>query len=351
MPVAAADDLAHRLHGGPTTIVVGWGMGRRGNGAGIVRVLDALGAITGNIGVPGAGVSYEVNRRRAFDLSFLRNNAPRFISEPMIGEQILAASDPPIRAVWVTAANPITMLPDSATIARALETRELVVVVDSFLTDTAERAHVVLPTTTLLEDDDILGSYGHHYIGVSRPVVPPPANVRTDLEIMQALAARVGLGDVIAGDARVWKRRVLGNVDKHGITLEQLEQHGVMKHPLVPGPVFAGRRFATPSGRANLMTAEPPPPAVPSAMYPTGPAVAVDRSLAGIAVDAAARRSARSYRASGVGRRYPARRPRPPRIGARRASTFTCSTIRASAATSRSCRRGVGSAQGAASTR
>ena len=67
------------------------------------------------------------------------------------------------------------MLPDSATVARALETRELVVVVDSFLTDTARRATLVLPTTTLVEDDDLLGAYGHHWIGASTPAVAPPA--------------------------------------------------------------------------------------------------------------------------------------------------------------------------------
>lgn len=268
LPTAAADDLADRLHAGPTTIVVGWGMGRRANGAGIVRALDALGAISGNVGVPGAGVSYEVNRRRAFDTSFVRGKAPRYISEPLLGEQILAANDPPIRAVWVTAANPVAMLPDSATIARALETRELVVVVDPFLTDTAERAHVVLPTTTMLEDDDLLGSYGHHYVGVSRPVVPPPPNVKTDLEIMQALAARVGLADALAGDARAWKRRILGKLAEHGITLEQLEEHGPVKHPFVAGPVFGERRFATPTGRANLITAEPPSPSTANPTYP-----------------------------------------------------------------------------------
>ncbi|MEO8705739.1 MAG: molybdopterin-dependent oxidoreductase [Kofleriaceae bacterium] len=268
VPIEVAVDLAHRLHAGPTTIVVGWGMGRRLNGAGIVRALDALGAITGNIGVPGAGVTFEAKRRRPFDLSFVRGNAPRFITEPLLGEQILAATDPPIRAVWITAANPVAMLPDSATTARALETRELVVVVDAFLTDTAERAHVVLPTTTLLEDDDVLGSYGHHMVGVSTPVVPRPANVRSDLEIIQALAARVGLADQVAGDARSWKRRVLGKLAAEGITLEQLEDHGPVNHPFAGPIAFADRRFATPSGRASLMTAEPPSPAVPTAAFP-----------------------------------------------------------------------------------
>jgi anaerobic selenocysteine-containing dehydrogenase len=267
VPVACAEDLAARLHDGPATILVGWGMGRRLNGGGIVRALDALGAITGNIGTRGASVSFETKRRGAFDLSFIPSKSTRFISEPLLGEQILAAKDPPIRAVWVTAANPVAMLPDSATVARALETRELVVVVDSFVTDTAERAHVVLPTTTLLEDDDLLGSYGHHYIGVAQPVVPPPSGVRTDLQIVQAVAARVGLGEALSGDARAWKRKLLAKVEPRGITLEKLEQ-GVVRNPLVPEIQYEGRRFATASGRANLITEVPPSPAIPSPEYP-----------------------------------------------------------------------------------
>ena len=83
------------------------------------------------------------------------------------------------------------MLPDSATVARALETRELVVVVDSFLTDTARRAHLVLPTTTLVEDDDLMGAYGNHWLGASVPVVTPPPGVKSDLEIVQLLAAEI----------------------------------------------------------------------------------------------------------------------------------------------------------------
>ena len=136
-------------------------------------------------------MSFYFRRRGAFDVSFLRKNPPRTISEPLLGSGILEAKEPPVRAVWVTAANPVAMLPDSATVAKALETRELVVVVDSFLTDTGRRAHWVLPTTTLVEDDDLLGAYGHHWLGASTPALAPPAGVRSDLEIVQALARQV----------------------------------------------------------------------------------------------------------------------------------------------------------------
>src|ERR1039457_3892280 len=181
--VEDVDAIASALAERPCSIQVGWGMGRRMNGSAIVRALDALGAISGNLGIPGGGVSFYYKRRGPFDTSFLKKTPPRAIPEPLLGAGILAAEDPPIRAIWVTAGNPVSMLPDSATVARALETRELVVVVDTFVTDTARRATVVLPTTTLVEDDDLLGAYGNHFIGASVPVVRPPAGVKSDLEV------------------------------------------------------------------------------------------------------------------------------------------------------------------------
>jgi anaerobic selenocysteine-containing dehydrogenase len=259
VPLEAADDLADRMADGPTAILVGWGMGRRENGGGIVRALDALGAITGNVGISGGGVSFYFKRRRAFDTALPgAAAAPRTILEPLFGRDLLATSDPPVRAVWITAGNPVAMLPDSETVARALSSREFVVVTDSFMTDTARLAHLILPTPTLLESDDILGSYGHHLVGVAQPVVAPPPDVRSDLAIIQELAARVGLAEELAGTAREWKRRLLRpEAAAGGAALEDLEA-GARRNPLAPAIAFAERRFLTASGRANLMTESPP---------------------------------------------------------------------------------------------
>ncbi len=254
---------------GPSAILVGWGMQRRANGSGTIRALDALGAISGNLGVPGGGVSFYFKRRGAFDTSFIGGlrAAPRSICEPLLGPEVLAAEDPPIRMVWVTAGNPVAMLPESETVARALETREFVVVVDSFLTDTARCADLFLPTTTMLEDDDLLGAYGHHYLANARPVVPPPPGVKTDLEILQALAPRVGLAEAMEGSARDWKKRFLRRAEAKGATLERLEE-GPVLNPFVPKVLFEGRRFPTPSGRVNLIHHAPPEVDLPAPDYP-----------------------------------------------------------------------------------
>jgi anaerobic selenocysteine-containing dehydrogenase len=260
--------IAAMLAGRPCSIQVGWGMGRRMNGSAIVRALDTLGAVSGNLGIPGGGVSFYFKRRGAFDVSFLEKDPPRTISEPLLGSGILEATAPPVRAVWVTAANPVAMLPDSAAVARAFETRELVVVVDSFLTDTGRRAHWVLPTTTLVEDDDLLGAYGHHWLGASTPALAPPAGVLTDLEIIQRLAAVIDarngtpgeeISSKVRGTAREWKERMLAKVAPRGIDASRLERESV-RNPLAEEVLFADRKFPTPSGRMKLVHEVPVSP-------------------------------------------------------------------------------------------
>ncbi len=154
------------------------------------------------------------------------------------------------------------------TVARALETRELVVVVDPFLTDTGRRAHFVLPTTTLVEDDDLLGAYGHHWLGASTPAVAPPQGVLSDLEIVQALAKvideRTGereekISEKVRGTAREWKERLLSRVAPLGLTAARLERESV-RNPFVGKVLFEDRKFPTDTGRMKLVTTLPPVP-------------------------------------------------------------------------------------------
>jgi len=261
---AELERLGEAYTEGPAAILVGWGMQRRSHGSAAVRVLDAVAALAGNIGVAGGGVSFYFKRRGAFDLSFIGGLevAPRSIPEPLLGPGILAADDPPVRMVWVSNGNPVVALPASATVARALGSREMTVVVDSFLTDTARCASVVLPTTTMLEDEDLVGAYGHHYLANVRAVVAPPEGVKTDYEIVRELARLVGLADEFQVDAREWKQRLLRRVAERGASLEALEQ-GPVRNPLAPRVLFADRRFPTKSGKVNLIhEIDPRPPRV-----------------------------------------------------------------------------------------
>lgn len=271
---AQACSLADRFANGPTAILVGWGMQRRQRGGAIVRALDALAAISGNLFRSGGGVSFYFRRRKAFRPFGPTVTPPRVVREPLLGQDLLAAKDPPIRCLWVTAGNPVAMLPDSATVARAIEATEFVVVADCFLTDTANRAHVVLPVPTLLEDSDLLGAYGHHWIAESRPVVAMPPGVRHEVQIFQELARMLHLDSYPQDSLDQLKRWALANVAGQGASLESLRKDGAVRSPVADPLLFPNQRVFTANGRVQLLTeapAEPEllaPPARPGASAP-----------------------------------------------------------------------------------
>lgn len=246
-------DLAQAYSHGPTCSLIGWGLQRRRHGAASIRTIDALAAVSGNLGISGGGASFYYVRRGAFDCSFSDPTVVRrTIPEPVLGAGILSANDPPIRMVYVWAANPVAMLPDSELMAEALRSREFTVVVDPFLTDTAQCADLVLPTTTFLEEDDFIGSYGHHYLAEVNPVVAAPEGVLTDHEIFCELSRRLNIDDGFDMDAAQWKQRLLGKLNSAGITSEDFA-NGAVRSPFATDVLFADRRFDTPSGKVNLI--------------------------------------------------------------------------------------------------
>jgi len=249
--------LAARFAEGPTAILVGWGMQRRQRGGAIVRALDALCAISGNLFRSGGGVSFYFARRKSFTPFGPPVQHPRTIREPLFGPDLLDAQ-PAIRMLWVTAGNPVSMLPDSNTVAKAIEQTEFVVVADCLMTDTARRADVVLPIPTLLEDSDLLGSYGHHWIAESQPVVAAPSGIRHEVRIFQDLAKRVGLESYPQESIDKLKRKALSMVAGQGAGLDSLRRSGALRSPLASPLLFGNGRVLTKTGRVQLLDEAPP---------------------------------------------------------------------------------------------
>ncbi len=139
--------------------------------------------------------------------------------------------------------------------------------VDTHPTDTTDVADLVLPTLTLLEDSDLLGAYGNHWLRVSEPAIAPPEGVRHELEIWQDLAERLGLADVLAGTIDAWKRRAMARLEGEGITLERLRQ-GPARNPFAKRVLFEDRRVRTPNGKVQLLDVPAGPPPAPTPLYP-----------------------------------------------------------------------------------
>ncbi len=276
--VAEATDLAPRqlealadLYAGtrPLATLIGLGPGYWEGAGEMVRLIDALAVVTGNVGVPGAGAQTDTSAGyTGMDFS-PPEGTPRAkgrrVLMPRLGQQLLDA-EPPARMGWITGANPAATCPDTAAVDRALRGLDFLVVVDQFITASCARADLFLPCATYLEHEDLVVAYGHNWVGANQRVVEPLGEVRSDVEIYQGLARRLGFGDALAGAPALWADRILGPLARdHGVTFERLKQ-GAVENPLTRRVPFEGGRFETPSGKAQLIGELARPPQAPPSL-------------------------------------------------------------------------------------
>lgn len=106
-------------------------------------------------------------------------------------EMFQAAADGEIKALWIACTNPAQSMPDQATVRRALERAEFVVVQEAFATtETCAYADLLLPATTWGEKDGTVTN-SERRISRVRPAVPRPAGARHDWEIVVDFARRM----------------------------------------------------------------------------------------------------------------------------------------------------------------
>ncbi len=184
-----------------------------------------------------------------------------------------------IRALLVFGSNVAVASPHASNIARKLRALELLVVCDAFENETSAAAHVLLPTAQFAEEEGTLTNLEGRVI-LRQRVRPPPPGVKTDIEVFQELAKRMGVkhGFSFASSREVFdelRRATAGaRADYSGISYDKLrERQGVFwpcpsnEHPGTPR-LFA-ERFATPSGRARFSAVPYRPAAeLPCAEYP-----------------------------------------------------------------------------------
>ena len=187
-------------------------------------------------------------------------------------------TDGGVRALLVMASNIVVSAPDVNRVRDRLAALDLLVVSDIFLSETAELADVVLPTAQWAEEEGTMTNLEGRVIR-RKQALPPPAGVLDDLQVMKALADRLGRGSYICDDpAEVFeelRRASAGGIaDYAGITWDRIEAtDGVFwpcpseDHPGTPR-LFADT-FPTPDGRASFLRVEYVPPAeTPDASYP-----------------------------------------------------------------------------------
>ncbi|MBI5380200.1 MAG: molybdopterin-dependent oxidoreductase [Nitrospirae bacterium] len=242
----------------PASIWTGMGMQHYRWGRETHRCVSALGAMTGNLGVAGGGVSFDHPSASSFDKKVFERGIPpasrsRAIPKPIFGEALAALDDPPARVAWFQGSNLVNQSQDTEGILKALSQVPFKVALEIYLTDTAKACDLVLPVSAFLEREDVRGSYGDRTVGYMPKVLEPMGEARSDLDIYQALAERLGFGRQMAGDAEGWIRKLARPLEEQGIPLHALREKAHAVSPLLPEVPFAGGRFATPSGRYHFL--------------------------------------------------------------------------------------------------
>ncbi|MBI1921262.1 MAG: molybdopterin-dependent oxidoreductase [Geobacter sp.] len=255
--IAGIESLADLLtRQRPTAILLGWGLHRWEYGHQTVRCIDALGVIAGIIGIPGGGVSQGFEEYAPYDLSWTGDGLHperRRLLMPMIGEEILTARDPEIEMIFVTAGNPVCQAPNSPKVKAAFEKTPFKVVAGHFLDDTAQQADIFLPTTTFLEEQDVVASYGHNYVGPVNRAIEPLGECRSDFDIFRGLASRFPFAAEFDRPAEEWLALLLSPLLAQEIPMEELRQ-GPVRLPDAPMVPYVDRVFPTPSGRFRFIT-------------------------------------------------------------------------------------------------
>jgi assimilatory nitrate reductase catalytic subunit len=114
-------------------------------------------------------------------------------------EMFQAAADGEIKALWIACTNPAQSMPDQATVRRALERAELVVVQEAFATtETCAYADLLLPASTWGEKDGTVTN-SERRISRVRPAVPAPGEARHDWSIAVDFAKRLETQLAITG--------------------------------------------------------------------------------------------------------------------------------------------------------
>jgi anaerobic selenocysteine-containing dehydrogenase len=196
----------------------------------------------------------------------------------ILAEEIETPGPGQVRAAITVAGNPVLSTPNGARLSRALGGLDFMVSVDTYLNETSRHAHLILPPVGPLERDHY--DLAFHLLAVrntakySPAFAAPPADARTDWQILLDLARRIEAQRGGQSAASRLTHAVLGRIGPRGVldlllrvgpygprpwrwkglTLRRLERapHGIDLGPLQP---CLPARLATRDGRIQLAPA------------------------------------------------------------------------------------------------
>jgi len=278
-------------------IVYSMGITQHSHGVDNVRCCANLAMLTGNLGRPGVGVNPlrgQNNVQGGCDMGAL----PEFysgyqkVADPAVRDKFArqwggpplparpglplthamnAAHDGTLRAMFIMGENPLISDPDQSHARKALESLELLVVQEIFLSETAQLADVVLPAACYAEKD---GTYTNteRRVQLLTKAVDPPGQARADWMIICALAERAGYdGMRYENSAEIMAEIALMTPIYGGISHDRLSPFGLQwpcpdsTHPGTP--ILHTNCFTRGKGRFTPVDYRPPAE-LPDDAYP-----------------------------------------------------------------------------------
>lgn len=210
----------------PCSTFIGCGMQRYKNGVNAVRSINALAAISGNLGISGGGASY-ANRiypdlidsdpynSEKFDM-----NSRNFMISDFV-RAIKTIENPKIKMAIIARANPMAMLPNLNEAKKSFEEIEFKVVFDMFMTDTAKMADLVIPCTNQLESEDIIYSSMHNpYILYNEKAVEAEHELMDEYYFYREVAKYMDLKEYPFVSKKEYINKVLKPI---GVNIEDLK--------------------------------------------------------------------------------------------------------------------------------
>ncbi|KKD05966.1 molybdopterin oxidoreductase family protein [Streptomyces sp. WM6386] len=180
--------------------------------------------------------------------------------------ELLDALGVDIRSLLLMGSNPVVSAPRAAHIEERIKSLDFLAVCDVVLSETAELADVVLPVTQWAEETGTTTNLEGRVL-LRRQAITPPEGVRSDLEVMHALADRLGVEKGFPTDPEevfeeLRRASAGGPADYSGITYRRLAEENGVFWPCPAADAEAGHpgtprlfldRFATPDGRARFV--------------------------------------------------------------------------------------------------
>ena len=263
-----------------STILLGFGMQKYKNGGSTIRAIDALGAITGQIGFSGGGVNYANkvypkilnsdpynSEKAASNRYFYTSEINEFIEKCSLGKTyykndiFICNKDKesdydlniPIKMAVITKSNLVNQLPNVNKLKKSLSKIDFKVCFDMFMTDTAKVCDLIIPTSSQLESEDLLfSSMMNPYLIYNEKLIEPREKLMDEYYFFMELAKEMNLNDYPYVEKTDYLEKVIEPL-KHinsNINLEFIKSNYLTLHKNI---AWEDKKFMTKSRKFEII--------------------------------------------------------------------------------------------------